>query len=194
MVRDNVRGLFDRIRRYFGDVEESPIEVVGIQSENGFWICRVCGKNRIQKKYPDLYRHLWHEHHREDEGENTKETNGSTQGSHDDFSVGDYVDDYSLPDSGSSEKAVEIQEPSGGQSHAKMQHLRRYYGIIQERIESNGKFEIQRTTHIGSARGAGILQNFKSAVRRIDDDELSNYNIKNDGNHGRYPIVIRRRN
>lgn len=194
MVRGRLNAILEQVLDYFGEKDESSwIEVLGVRSEHGSWKCRFCGRDRIQKKYPDLYRHIWGNHYGVVEEETSENERATVSHDHDEFSVGDYVEDYSLDRPESDTEEVNIQDPSGSSNSSKLNHLMIYYRRITQGIEENGSFHINSRTHIGSARGGHIKQNFKMAVRRIEDDSLENYQIENDGG-GDYPIIIERRN
>lgn len=69
-------------------------------------------------------------------------------------------------------------------------NLRPYYNAVINKIEEEGRAKIDKYTHVGSARGAHIKDNFKKAVRRVPEDSIENYSIENDGNG--YPIIIKK--
>lgn len=145
----------------------------------------------MQKKYPDLFRHVWSEHYWVTDEEESKNETSSAEGYMDDFSVGDYVDDYSLPDSGEEETGIEIQEATGRAHSSKFNNLRKYYeGVVQE-LDQNGRCVIKKSTHIGTARGFDIKRYFRQAVRRHPDDCLENYDFVRD-RKGSYPVIIER--
>lgn len=194
MVRGRIRSVLEQVLEWFREEEESPwIEVLGTRSEHGSWKCRFCGRGRIQKKYPDLYRHIWSNHYGVGEGETVENENGSSVSSRNRVRKRDLLDDYSLDRPEDDSEEVDIQDPSGSSNSSKLNHLMIYYRRITQGIEENGCFRITSTTHIGSARGGHIKQNFKMAVRRVEDDSLENYKISKDGG-GDYPIIIERRN
>lgn len=92
-------------------------------------------------------------------------------------SRGDLVDDYEIHwDTDQSEKGVRLPDLEEKENQ-KLNHLRTYYHRVKEQIDANGKAVITCNTHIGSARGYHVVQNFRMAVRRIDDDSLENYEI-----------------
>lgn len=72
--------------------------------------------------------------------------------------------------------------------NSKFEKLRPYYNAVKNKIEQNGKAVIREDTHVGSASGGHIKENFKEAVSRVPDETLDDYEIENDGND--YPIVI----
>ncbi|MFB6115103.1 MAG: hypothetical protein ABEK04_02340 [Candidatus Nanohalobium sp.] len=72
--------------------------------------------------------------------------------------------------------------------NSKFEKLRPYYNAVKKKIEQNDKAVIREDTHVGSASGAHIKNNFKEAVRRVPDESMDDYEIENDGNE--YPIVI----
>ena len=104
-------------------------------------------------------------------------------------SRGDLVEDYDIhwetEEKEGSPRLPEVEQ----KGNTKLQHLRTYYERIQNRLESKGRVKIHDSTHIGSARGIHILRNFKSAVRRIEDDELENYEFDANG----YPVIIEKK-
>lgn len=191
MVRDILRSIYDRVQQYFQEAEDDgPIQVLGVLQDSGRWSCRFCSRNKFQKKYPDLFRHVWSEHYWVTEEDDAKNESSSGETLHDDFSVGDFVDDYSLPETGSSEeksKSIQLQEPTGGQGF-KQDRIKSRFSEIFDSLEEDGKFVIRRTTHVGALRGGNILLEFKSAVRRLDDWSLDELEIENDGNG--YPVTI----
>jgi len=191
VVRDLVGAFVERVRDFFeSEVSvETPIEEVGIYSEAG-WKCSFCGSGPMQKKYPDLYRHIFKEHYRVTEEESKEEQGAGAEEIHNSVRMRDLLDEYSLERPEESTEEVELQDPEGGED-SRLNHLKRYYLVIQEEVEKADKFVIRRETHIGSIRGGHILQKFRSAVRRIPDDSLSNWEIENEGT-GEYPIVITR--
>lgn len=193
MVQDKLRSWVSRIRDRIGqDDEPEFIEIVGTRHEDGSWSCNFCAKNLIQKKYPDLYRHVWGHYPRGKTKDNQEKTRDSCQDYRKPVNVGDYVDDYDVKRPEAEDEGLELQEPTGG-TDSRLSRLRVYYREINTMIEENGRAIIHGSTHIGSARGGHIKQNFKSAVRRIPGESLEDFEIENDGS-GDYPIIIKRRN
>lgn len=192
MVQELLRSWQDRILEWLrSDDEPDYIEIVGTRHEDGTWSCNFCTKNGIQKKYPDLYRHVWGHYPRGKTEDSPKKQSKDSVDSRKSVSIGDYVDDYDLEQPETDDEDLELQEPTGGVD-SRLSRLRIYHREITTMIEENGRAIIHGSTHIGSCRGGHIKQNFKSAVRRIPGESLDNYEIENDGS-GEYPIVIQRK-
>lgn len=83
----------------------------------------------------------------------------------------------------SQERKEEIQA-----HNSNFDQLRPVYNKVTGDIEESDRCVIDEHTHVGSTRGGHVKKDFKRAVRRAPNDNLDNYNIKNDGNG--YPIII----
>ena len=138
--------------------------------------------------FRDLFEHYFTEHFpivalKEKQENNSRTIQRET------VSRGDLVDDYEIhwatEEKEESPRLPEVEQ----KANTKLQHLRTYYERIQKRLQSNDCVKIHDSTHIGSARGIHILRNFRSAVRRIEDDSLDNYEFEADD----YPIVIEKK-
>lgn len=80
------------------------------------------------------------------------------------------------------------EEPEQEFTGSKFQHLRPVYNAVTEKIERNGEAVINEQTHVGSARGADIANNFFSAAVRHPEDSPDNY--EESSGKGRFPIII----
>jgi len=170
VVREACVRLYERLRGlFFGSDEELPLQVLGELDDSGLWSCRFCSRSGIQKKYPDLFRHVWSEHYWVMMEDETEEESVVSESRVDDFSVGDHVDDYSLPDSGSDEEDLEIQEATGGlDPELKKKKLRSRYSDLIAELRKSGSVEITEETHYGGLRGKHIVRHFKAQAKRMD--------------------------
>lgn len=70
--------------------------------------------------------------------------------------------------------------------------LRPVYNWVRGRIErsENDLARIEKDDHVGSTKGIHIVQDFKKAVRRAQEDSIDNYQLDENEN---YPMSIKKR-
>lgn len=71
---------------------------------------------------------------------------------------------------------------------SKFDQLRPIYDAVTNRIEQDGKAVINEKTHVGSSRGADIVNDFFTATVRHPEDSPDNY--EESSGKGSYPIEI----